>query len=182
MNDMPFVAHPDLQRAVLFHGHYCPGLAIGYRAAIEGLTLLGTERAEDEELLCIVENDSCAVDGIQVITGCTFGKGNLVFRDYGKHVYTFAVRPSGRAVRLSLRPRDNAESDRLSRDDTASRILSKARDDLFDVREFTLDMPPTAERHNSVLCDVCGEPVMSTRTHRFGGQTLCRPCGEQHHE
>jgi formylmethanofuran dehydrogenase subunit E len=73
---------------VEFHGHVCPGLALGYRVSMFALKELG-ERALDEELVAIVENNSCAVDAVQVITGCTFGKGNLIFKDYGKQVYTF---------------------------------------------------------------------------------------------
>ena len=66
-----------------FHGHVCPGSALGYQAAKAGLKELSGERSQDEEIITIVENDSCAVDAIQVLTGCTFGKGNLIFFDFG---------------------------------------------------------------------------------------------------
>jgi formylmethanofuran dehydrogenase subunit E len=91
----------DLREAIQFHGHLCPGLALGYRVAKAALRELGAERPGDEELVAVVENDSCAVDAIQFITGCTFGKGNFLFRDYGKHVYTFHNRRSGKGVRIS---------------------------------------------------------------------------------
>ena len=67
---------------VKFHGHSCPGLAIGFKVAIAALEELNLEPAYDEEIVCIVENDSCAVDAIQVITSYTFGKRNLIFKDY----------------------------------------------------------------------------------------------------
>ena len=43
---------------------------------------LGVARAQNKELLAIVElgDDHCAhcfADGVQMITGCTFGKGNI---------------------------------------------------------------------------------------------------------
>jgi len=38
--------------------------------------------------------------GIQYVAGCTAGKGNLIFRDYGKHVYTFYHRKTGRGIRI----------------------------------------------------------------------------------
>lgn len=88
---------------IKFHGHSCPGLAMGYVVAKAALEELGIkDRSQDEEIVCIVENDSCAVDAIQVMVGCTFGKGNLIFRDYGKQVYTFFNRKTGRAVRISV--------------------------------------------------------------------------------
>ncbi|MDI6728645.1 MAG: formylmethanofuran dehydrogenase subunit E family protein, partial [Thermodesulfovibrionales bacterium] len=88
---------------VKFHGHSCPGLAFGYRVAVAAVKELNMENiSEDEEVVAIVENDLCAVDAIQVLTGCTFGKGNLIFKDYGKQVYTFMKRPSGDAIRISI--------------------------------------------------------------------------------
>ena len=76
------------EEIIQFHGHDCPGLAMGYRMATAAMKNLESFRADDEELVAIVENDACGVDALQCITGCTFGKGNLLFRDYGKHVYT----------------------------------------------------------------------------------------------
>ncbi len=96
---------------VAFHGHACPGLALGYRVSLYALKMLG-DRASDEELTATVENSSCAVDAVQVLTGCTFGKGNLIFRDYGKHVYTFIRRPSGEGIRISVDWRSPEETDR----------------------------------------------------------------------
>jgi formylmethanofuran dehydrogenase subunit E len=69
------------ERVVDFHGHECIGLASGYRVAEAAMDALGDGRDIDEEMVAVVENDSCAVDAIQVVTGCTLGKGNLIFRD-----------------------------------------------------------------------------------------------------
>src|SRR5512135_2994584 len=91
----------DLRETIQFHGHLCPGLALGYRVAKAALRELKADRPRDEELVAVVENDSCAVDAIQFITGCTFGKGNFIFRDYGKHVYTFYNRRTAQGVRIS---------------------------------------------------------------------------------
>jgi len=91
---------PDVTK---FHGHVCPGTVIGYRAAKIATREFSSEKSVDEELVAIVENDSCSVDAIQVVTGCTFGKGNLIFKDHGKHVYTFINRKTGEALRISLK-------------------------------------------------------------------------------
>jgi formylmethanofuran dehydrogenase subunit E len=90
-----------LNEVVEFHRHVCPGLVLGYRVSAFALKELG-KKAKDEEIVAIVENNSCAVDAVQAMTGCTFGKGNLIFRDYGKQVYTFMKRPSNRAIRISI--------------------------------------------------------------------------------
>src|SRR5680860_1042679 len=92
----------DLQRAVDFHGHVCPGLVIGYRAAKAAAHALQVETSGDEELILIAENDSCSVDAFQVLLSTTFGKGNLYFRDHGKQVFTVGDRHSERAVRVPI--------------------------------------------------------------------------------
>ena len=94
---------PDFQKCAEFHGHVCPGLAIGYRAAKAGMEWLSANRAEDEEVVAIVETDACGADAIQVLTGCTFGKGNFFHRDYGKQAFTLLGRKTGRGIRLALR-------------------------------------------------------------------------------
>ncbi|MDQ6947474.1 MAG: FmdE family protein, partial [Actinomycetota bacterium] len=90
------------RRIVEFHGHMCPGLAMGIRAAEVALAEIGPH-STDEEVVAIVETDMCGVDAIQFLTGCTFGKGNLIHRDYGKNAYTFIRRSDGRAIRVSGR-------------------------------------------------------------------------------
>ena len=78
----------DLRYCIAFHGHLCPGLVYGYIVAKGAMDLLGIERAEDEEIVVISENDTCAVDALQVLLGTTTGKGNLILKDYGKNAFT----------------------------------------------------------------------------------------------
>ena len=79
----------------------CPSVFGRLRPAMDWLK---ENRAEDEELVAIVETDACGADAIQVLTGCTFGKGNFHYRDYGKQAFTLFGRKSGRGVRVCLRP------------------------------------------------------------------------------
>jgi formylmethanofuran dehydrogenase subunit E len=164
----------DLQRAVAFHGHLCPGLLIGWRAALAGAAALGVGVSEDEELVLVAENDSCSVDAFQALLSTTFGKGNLVFRDYGKQVFTLGDRRSGRAVRISLRP-DAFPAD-ISREQRIEHLLSDEAPGLFHVVAVQLVLPETARIHQTLRCDRCDEGVMATRTVRDGERLLCRPC------
>ena len=92
------------EKAIAFHGHACPGLAIGVRAATEAIKRLNLSFSEDEEVVCVTENDACGVDGIQAILSCTAGKGNLKFRDTGKMAFSFFNRKNGQKVRMCLKP------------------------------------------------------------------------------
>ena len=180
MNDDSLKKFPGLEGLVAFHGHICPGLAIGYRATVAGLERLGIERAEDEELIAIVENDSCSVDAAQFLAGTTFGKGNFFFRDYGKQVFTFARRDDSHAVRVAIKPDDKgprpAEKNADWRQERIEYILSAPIDDLFTISDVEIELPPPASIRRSVICESCGEPVMETRTVNKDGKTICRDC------
>lgn len=87
---------------IAFHGHSCPGLAIGIRAA--ELALRELENPADSEIVAVVETDMCGVDAIQFLTGATVGKGNLIHRDHGKMAFSFFRRATGRGFRAVLNP------------------------------------------------------------------------------
>ena len=164
--------------AVRFHGHSCPGLAVGYRMTTAALAALGVDRAEDEELVAVVENDACGVDAVQVVAGCSFGKGNLVFRDYGKHVYTFFSRRTGSGVRVLGHRRGMPDELHEDREGKIRWILTAPEADVVSWREVTASVPPPARLHASAPCAACGEPVMETRLRRVGGRLLCIPCAD----
>ncbi len=90
----------DWDEVTKFHGHSCIGLGMGYRVAEAALKELQSDRDIDEEIVAVVENDNCSVDAVQYITGCTMGKGNLIFYDHGKPVYTFIRRSDNKAARI----------------------------------------------------------------------------------
>lgn len=177
----------DLKECVAFHGHLCPGVVIGYCAAKLGMRDLSARRAGDEELIAIVENDTCAVDAIQVLTGCTFGKGNLYFRDHGKMVFTFATRSNGRSVRLCLRPIGPPDISEIPEDQRRRRqvefMLAHDPSEFFEVRKDALaSLPSTARIRESFPCEACGEMVMSTRVRPRGNKNVCIPCYENTQE
>ena len=188
----------DLREAIQFHGHLCPGLSLGYRVAKAALRELKAERPQDEELVAIVENDSCAADAIQFITGCTFGKGNLIFRDYGKHVYTFFNRRTGKGIRISedyrgfegdqrfpaLKKRQEAGEDvsveiQAYKMEKAAAILHADEKELMTITEVATQPPPEARVRGSVRCAMCGEKFMESRGRVKNGSIVCIPCFEK---
>ena len=182
---------------VEFHGHSCPGLALGYRVSLRVLREF-KRRSEDEELVAIVENNSCAVDAVQVMTGCSFGKGNLIFRDYGKQVYSFLLRPSGRGIRISVdwkRPTETEEEkalwERYAKGDRSKKVVQSVHNrkaakvrNILDMDERELmkmtrlkgKLPPEAEIYRSIVCDGCGEKVAEPKVRIKDGRLLCIPC------
>lgn len=164
--------------AVQFHGHSCPGLAMGYRMTKAALNYFSQPRAKDEELVAIVENDACGTDAVQFLSGCTFGKGNLIFKDHGKMVYTFYHRSNREAIRIS-RPAEFKEklTDKdLSRDEMIDWILSASENEIVKLEEITIPEPEFARILKTVICEFCGETVTETRVRELEGKTACIPC------
>jgi formylmethanofuran dehydrogenase subunit E len=188
----------DFQKCVEFHGHVCPGLSIGFRAAQAGMDWLRENRAEDEELVAVVENNACGADAIQVLTGCTFGKGNFFFQDHGKHVFILAGRKSGKAVRIALKTGAMELSERhrelmaKMRQGKASgeekkvfqelhlqksrELLEKSLDSLFKVEPVRYLLPPRAQIEPSQPCARCGEPTMGSKLSDRQGEKVCQDC------
>jgi formylmethanofuran dehydrogenase subunit E len=191
----------QIDATISFHGHWCPGLASGIRAAEWALAELGA-RSRDEELVAVVETDMCGVDAIQFLTGCTFGKGNLIHKDYGKNAFTFYRRSDGKAARLVARPGMygdarqtlrqlhrkmlaeslTAEEEAVlkqTRAEITKLIMESRLADLFEIKEAVGPMPRKARILSSLICAKCGESVMESRTRKFQEQTLCIPCFEK---
>jgi len=199
MKDKVISLGGDFRKCIEFHGHTCPGLAIGFRAARTLMERLGVKKAPDEELVAIVETDACGADAIQVMTGCTFGKGNFLFRNYGKHAFSLMDRRKGKCVRVCLRsdafkidPESLSLSEKVQKDEASVRereryrqlqqervenILKVNAESLFKIEEITPDIPDKARIMGSAICDVCREPVAKEFLLEMNGKGICIPCG-----
>jgi len=190
--------------AVAFHGHACPGLALGYRAVEFALKHLRAGRSEDEDLVAIVENDACGIDAIQVVAGCSIGKGNLILKDFGKHAYTFIDRRSNRAIRLVQRPEPviqridpvasalrekvmggtatPSEQKEFHKRQAAviDTILTMPIDELFITSKVKPEIPVRAKIFTSVQCASCGEMVAEHRARVRKGKFVCMPCAGEY--
>ena len=191
----------EFRKCIEFHGHICPGLAIGFQAGRVLMKRLGASKAPDEELVAIVENDACGVDAIQVMTGCTFGKGNLIFKNYGKHAFSLIDRKRERALRvcfhsnvlkadtefLSLSEKvqkDEASQGELTRfrqlqQKRTQDILEADAESLFKIEEIPPDLPPKARIMKSGVCDFCKELTKIDLLQEVKGKRACIPCARE---
>jgi len=186
----------DFKEAAEFHGHICPGIAIGYRIA--KYVKEHYPRSQDEELVCIAENKSCSIDAIQFMLGCTAGKGNLLFKDYGKQAFTFYSRDKNKALRIYFRggilkgmdelrqkmargelgPEDR-ERMTAFRSQATEKVLSARDEDILTVVEVDIPAPEKARIHPSLKCEECGEEFMEILGRTAGGKVLCKSCFER---
>lgn len=192
-----------LRQAEAVHGHLCPFVAIGVKAGQYAMKFLDTGSSGMEEVVAIVECNNCFTDGIQVVTGCTFGNNALIFRDLGKTAVTVALRGSGRGVRLVVRPTYRDEM--LARYPAAGPLFQKVvvernatpeeehhlhhiwpamahkelvrpLEESLEIKEVSIKPPPYARIFPSVVCARCGESVMEPRVRLVQGQPTCLTC------
>jgi formylmethanofuran dehydrogenase subunit E len=131
-----------------------------------------------------------------MITGCTFGKGNIARLDYGKWGLTLVEVASGKAVRvvptaqaMAANKKTAFFTDYRQKGVPASRVPAEVVDPLVDrvlhaPAEQLLSVGPVTTRtvatrrpsFASLVCDACGEMVVEDYARVVGDRRVCIPC------
>jgi formylmethanofuran dehydrogenase subunit E len=189
-----------LEKGLWFHGHLCPSMPLGLRASLAAMDALGVECAGAGELVALVELDedhcaTCFGDGVQVATGCTFGKGNIKKLHYGKWGLTLINRKQGKAVRIVPRAEvmeGNKRTEFMARrkagvppttipevlsQPLVERVMSMPDEQLFKMSDvFDYHLEVASHTFDSVVCEECGEMVVERNARVQSGRVLCIPC------
>jgi tRNA-Thr(GGU) m(6)t(6)A37 methyltransferase TsaA len=196
-----------LQQAGQIHGHYCPGLSMGVMTAMHLLDLMKHTSDGMEDLLAFVETNNCFSDGVQYVSGCTFGNNALIFHDYGKNAVTFTNR-EGQGYRVRARndirafigkrfPDFNTLFEKVvvekNHDLKSKKLFKKASleasfgmldipfEEMIEVKEKKVVVPGYAPIEESVVCQKCGEMFMVSRGENQNGSVVCNNCIDIHH-
>lgn len=164
------------RKAVEFHGHECPGLAIGFKAVQALAEHFPAGAAQDEELVCVTENDTCAVDAVQSLLRCTIGKGNLIYNSLGKMAFNFYFRENNEALRIYFKHENHG----LGREEYKEYLLNAPSDELFEFGKPTIPLPENARHFDSVVCEDCGEKVREDKIRLCKGRKLCLGCYKEY--
>jgi len=184
-----------------FHGHKCPAMPMGLRAGAAAMNALDVERTGDSALLAYLDlgDDHCATcyaDGVQVISGCTFGKGNVKKTGKGKWALTLIDKKTKRAVRVTPKAevmlankqtpffkdyREKGVPPTQVPDEVVEPLVEKvmgAPDEmLLDVSEvFDYDYQEPPHSFNSFVCQECGELVVEEYGRIKDGKMVCIDC------
>ena len=167
--------HELYKKAGELHGHYCPGLAIGVRAAAIALERLNIEE-KSKGLYCIAESRACYIDGIQSVFGTTAGNGTLEILDRGKAAFNFFDRDKGKALRLVTLEMPAG----MSREETIEYILTAPAERIFSETPTHFNAPEnTYTRQNSRRCPICGEECREPYMTLLDGVLVCPDCSER---
>jgi formylmethanofuran dehydrogenase subunit E len=190
--------------ALALHGHKCPAMPLGLRAGVAAMQALGVSHAPDGQLTALVEIDrnhcsTCFADGVQVATGCTFGKGNIQSLGYGKFGLTLIDNKTGRSVRVVATPeamRRSQQSEFIEyrkKGVPASQVDSKLVEPLIDavlsdpteklvkvepIKHVPL-LPMKPHAFDTIICASCGEVTVERYARVKSGKVVCAPCAEQ---
>ena len=192
-----------LEAGQTFHGHKCPAMPLGLRAGAAAMNRLGVTRSPDGQLVALVElgDDHCAhcfADGIQVITGCTYGKGNIRQLNYGKWGVTLVDRASGRAVRVVPKAEAmlaNKRSEFFTQyrekgipasqvpaevvEPMIARVMNAPEEALLTVgTPCDHPLPKKVESFAGFVCERCGEMTVEGYGRPLGDAKVCLPCYE----
>jgi len=189
-----------LHLTALIHGHHCVGSAMGVIAGHYAMKMLGVkENTGMEHVIAVVETNNCFSDGIQMVTGCSFGNNSLVYKDYGKTAFSL-VKRNGEGIRLSTRPglgdllKDkNPETQQLylkivnKRDANPEEearmmelnkrhcfsVLDIHAEKIFKIEHVKVELPSYSRILDSCICPVCGEKFMETKGVKKGDLYYC---------
>ena len=193
-----------LLKAGILHGHFCPGLSSGVYASVTGMKKISISPSDGmENLIAITETNGCFADGIQAVTGCTFGNNSLIYHDIGKTAVTFALHREETGIRIQMKPdfhevlskkypefsqlfkkvikdRAGTEEDmavfKIKGREASFGLLSLPFDLLFDCSKVKISIPQFAPIFNSVICKKCGEQFIESKAVKKGDALLCRQC------
>lgn len=159
-----------IDKTIDFHGHTCPGLAIGIR--VSELAMQKIDMTGAKPVVCVVETDMCGVDAIQFLTDCTFGKGNLIHRDFGKAGFTFFDRQENKGFRaVYVKQKKNLDKNAYTKE-----IMDADLSELFKIETITDPPVKPAKILKSIECSNCKEMTMESRIRMFDSKYLCIPC------
>ncbi|MDZ7754754.1 MAG: FmdE family protein [Gammaproteobacteria bacterium] len=193
-----------LDAGLMLHGHKCPAMPMGLRAGLAALEALGAERAHDGQLMALVDlgDEHCATcfaDGVQMATGCTFGKGNIRKLGYGKFGLTLIDKKNARAVRVTPRAEVMAANKQTAFfteyrmqgvpasavpaevvEPLMARVLETPTEQLFQIEgprdQIWQDHP---HDFDSFVCDHCGEMTVQSYGRILGNEKVCIPCQQK---
>ncbi len=187
-----------------FHGHKCPAMPMGLRVGAAAMNKLGVERAKDGQLMAFVDlgDNHCATcygDGLQVIMGTTFGKGNLKKTHKGKWAVTVVDRATGRAVRVTPKAEAMLNNKKTAFftdyrmlgkpastvppevvEPLVNGVMNAPEEMLLNVSPvFEYKLEPKKDSFDSFVCEDCGEMTVMEYGRIKGDKKVCIDCASK---
>ena len=127
-----------LKKIEKFHGHIGPYVVIGYKMGEIANQLFGGDPFSKNAIVWTGTKPplSCIIDGIQMSSGCTLGKGNITVNMQGIPKAQFTDN-NGKHLEIRLKTRVKQEIDTMVTKDNiisfSGELYLKSNEELFDI-------------------------------------------------
>jgi len=122
-----------------FHGHLGPYAVIGYRMGKIACRKLNNDPFSKNAIVMTgtIPPISCIVDGIQIGSGCTLGKGNIEIQDKKQPIAIFKDK-EGKKITITLKKQIKNDIDTNVNDGNivkySENIFKKRDEELFEIK------------------------------------------------
>lgn len=125
-----------LEEAARFHGHLGPYLVLGIKMGLLAKNILKSDPFNMKAEVHTLKRPpySCIIDGIQIASGCTLGKGNISIQKDQK-IYSIFMKDSEK-ITIIMKPEILESLQDITREeleDYARALFTRKDDELFDV-------------------------------------------------
>lgn len=116
------------EETIKFHGHECPGIAMGFKICEAAMKKMGINPSKDE-IICIAENNTCPADAIRFILKCNEQNNKLSFNLSEDLAFSFLNKANGQTLKIQLKPLKRDKN--MSKEQFTNTILEMDVDDLM---------------------------------------------------
>ncbi len=192
------IVNMALKRIADFHGHLCPDLVIGGKLCEYIQQMLPISEPANGIATMIAENNTSALDAIQVVLGVTMGNQRLKIMDLGKHNYIIIPTKETDRFRMVLNHQDFKDEEaykRLSQkvldntilmdevvclqlmvDERVKYLLRQPPESLFRIEPIERDRQLPEMPTCYLTCCQCNEQVLSSHAIEYGDRIYCLSC------
>jgi len=127
-----------LKKIEKFHGHLGPYVVVGFRMGEIANKILGKDFFSKKATVFSGINPpiSCIIDGVQISSGCTLGKGNIKVKNVGLAKTQFSNN-NGKKIEIILKSDIKDEIDTLVNEenivDYSKKLFQKSDEELFNI-------------------------------------------------
>ena len=121
-----------------FHGHIGPYAIIGYKMGEIANKILGSDSFTKKAVVWTGTTPplSCIIDGLQISSGCTMGKGNILVNKKNSPKVQF-INYDGKKIEITLKPAIKEEIDTIVTKENivsySEKIYQRTDQELFDI-------------------------------------------------
>ena len=130
-----------LRQIERFHGHIGPYAIVGYKMGEIANKMLGSDPFSKKAVAWTGTTPplSCIIDGLQISSGCTMGKGNILVHQESSPKVQF-TNNDGKKIKITLKPAIKQEIETTVTEENivsfSEKFYQRTDQELFDISQY----------------------------------------------